>query len=135
MLFVFIISSTFALSSINALKKSNCTWADAENRVSWKETGRVNHCQTCRCIDIQDSIYLDCQSALRPTAWPAECIPKQKGCRTILVERKNPRKRCPVLAFTSYRHLLWVADRPKTTPDYTYYEQQQFEGSATEVVF
>merc|ERR1712008_364685 len=95
----------------NPLQKAKCSWEDVENRRTWKGSTGPSTCQTCKCTEHQGSLFLDCQSQLRPTAWPPGCIPKPKGCRIVMVKRENHKVKCPIIAYTAYRHMLWIADR------------------------
>ncbi|XP_007893640.1 uncharacterized protein LOC103179914 [Callorhinchus milii] len=75
--------------------------------MQWQENPREG-CKLCRCILVSGDAFQECETPLRPSAWPMECERIRIGCGYKVVRKDSTDVECPGWSYTSYKYLIRV---------------------------
>nr|XP_002129142.1 uncharacterized protein LOC100181964 [Ciona intestinalis] len=110
---IVVLNAGRVFSDYKPLTSSPCTWSKARLRYKWKESPGKG-CKICRCVMKNGSLWQDCKTYPRPTSWVENCRTERRNCKYSVVRADDPTTTCKVLAYTTYRYKIWVADRTNT---------------------
>ncbi|KAK6473946.1 hypothetical protein HHUSO_G26071 [Huso huso] len=74
---------------------------------TWHES-QSQGCKVCRCVMIQRDVFQECETPMRPSAWPMGCERVRAGCNYTIVRTDKPEIQCPGWSYTSYKYLIRV---------------------------
>lgn len=73
----------------------------------WHEPPSLG-CKIYRCLQLGKDLFQECETPMRPSAWPIGCERVRVGCNYTIVRTNRPDIHCPGWSYTSYKYLIRV---------------------------
>ncbi|XP_078393118.1 uncharacterized protein LOC144676615 [Cetorhinus maximus] len=73
----------------------------------WQEPPSLG-CKLCRCLQLGKDLFQECETPMRPSAWPIGCERVRVDCNYTIVRTNRPDVHCPGWSYTSYKYLIRV---------------------------
>ncbi|GCC25558.1 hypothetical protein chiPu_0003969 [Chiloscyllium punctatum] len=73
----------------------------------WQEPPSLG-CKFCRCLQLGKDLFQECETPMRPSAWPIGCERVRVDCNYTIVRTNRPDIHCPGWSYTSYKYLIRV---------------------------
>ncbi|XP_048462666.1 uncharacterized protein LOC125485165 [Rhincodon typus] len=73
----------------------------------WQEPPSLG-CKLCHCLQLGKDLFQECETPMRPSAWPIGCERVRVDCNYTIVRTNRPDVHCSGWSYTSYKYLIRV---------------------------